>query len=176
MKYRRILENGYSYFLTLVTHERKPLLIEHINLLRYAVKLSKEKYDYILDAIVILPDHIHMIITPEVATDYPKIITHIKRSFVYGVNEKSEDDSKSQLSNSKYKRKHSGIWQERYYEHTIRDEKDFKIRLDYIHFNPVKHQYVKAAKDWKYSSFNKFVKLGEYDIGWYDFESDIDFE
>ena len=176
MNYRRIFEDGYSYFLTLVTHERIPLLIEHIDLLRYAVKLSKEKYDYELDAIVILPDHIHMIVTPQTATDYPKIITHIKRSFVYGVNEKRKQDAQNQLSSSKYTRQHSGIWQERYYEHTIRDEKDFKTRLDYIHFNPVKHHYVEAAKEWKYSSFNKFVRLGEYDVLWCDFENEIDFE
>ena len=176
MKYRRIFEDGYSYFLTLVTHERKPLLIENIVLLRYAVKLSQEKYDYILDAVVILPDHLHMIITPKIATEYPKIITHIKRSFVYGMSESVKNRSKNSLASTKKKRNHSGIWQERYYEHTIRDEKDFKIRLDYIHFNPVKHRYVNAAKEWKYSSFNKFVKLGEYDIGWCDFESNIDFE
>jgi len=55
-------------------------------------------------------------------------------------------------------------------------EQDFKTRLDYIHFNPVKHQYVTAVKDWEHSSFNKFIKLGEYNIGWCDFENDIDFE
>ena len=176
MKYRRIFEDGYSYFLTLVTHERKSLLVENIDLLRYAVKLSKEKHEYALDAIVILPDHLHMIITPKIATDYPKIITHIKRSFVYGIAQSVKNKSQNSLSTAKYKRGHSGIWQERYYEHTIRDERDFKIRLDYIHFNPVKHQYVNAAKEWEYSSFIKFVKLDEYNINWCDFEDNIDFE
>ncbi len=176
MKYRRIFEDGYSYFLTLVTYERKPLLIENIDLLRYAVKLSKEKYDYTLDAIVILPEHIHMILTPKTATDYPKIITHIKRSFVYGLTKEDKSIAKNKLIATKYKRNHAGIWQERYYEHTIRDEKDFKIRLDYIHFNPVKHQLVDIAKEWKYSSFSKFVKMGEYDLMWGDFEREVDFE
>jgi len=176
MKYRRIFEDGYSYFLTLVTHERKSLLVENIDLLRYAVKLSKKKYEYVLDAIVILPDHLHMIITPSIASDYPKIITHIKRSFVYGIDEHVKNKSKNNLTTAKYKRGHAGVWQERYYEHTIRDEKDFKIRLDYIHFNPVKHGYVNAAKEWEYSSFSKFVKLGEYNIDWCDFEDSTDFE
>jgi len=147
MKYRRIFEDGYSYFLTLVTHERKSLLVENIDLLRYAVKLSKKKHEYVLDAIVILPDHLHMIITPNIATDYPKIITHIKRSFVYGIEESVRNKSKNNLTTSKYKRGHAGVWQERYYEHTIRDEKDFKIRLDYIHFNhSVQNPYTKKVE------------------------------
>lgn len=79
MKYKRIFADGYSYYLTIVTHRRKPILIDNIDLLRYAFKLSKKKYEYKIDAIVILPEHIHMIITPKIATDYSKIISYIKR-------------------------------------------------------------------------------------------------
>jgi len=67
MKYRRIYLDSYSYYLTLVTQGRKPLLIENIDLLRDAFKRSKEKYDYAIEAIVILPNHLHMIIRPKIA-------------------------------------------------------------------------------------------------------------
>ena len=154
MRYRRIFEDGYSYFLTMVTHGRKPLLVEHIDLLRYAFKLSKKKYDYKIEAIVILPDHLHMVITPMIATDYPKIISHIKRSFVYGLDKNIKMEAKSKLSFAKYRRVHSGIWQERYYEHTIRDEKDFLARLEYIRVNPLKHELVTNINEWKYTSFS----------------------
>jgi putative transposase len=153
MKYRRIYADGYSYYLTLVTQGRKPILIENIELLRYAFKLSKKRYIYKIDAIVVLPEHIHMIITPKVATDYSKIITAIKKSFVYGLKQSLKDEAKAEISAKKYYRGHAGIWQERFYEHTIRDEKDLLEKMEYIKNNPIKHNYVEKLEDWKYSSF-----------------------
>ena len=153
MNYRRIYANGHSYFLTMVTHRRKPLLVDNIEQLRYAFSLSKKKYVYSIDAIVILPDHLHMIITPEKATDYSKIISAIKRSFVYGLNEKIRKIAKLEISHSKYRRSHAGIWQERFYEHTIRDEKDWLDKMEYIKNNPLKHGLVQSSNEWKYTSF-----------------------
>ena len=153
MEYKRIFADGYSYFLTVVTHRRKPILIEHVKLLRYAFKLSKKKYDYKIDAIVVLPDHLHMVITPKVASDYSKIIGSIKRSFVYGLDQELKDEGKAEISKSKFYRKQSGIWQERFYEHTIRDEKDWLEKMEYIKNNPIKHEYVENLADWSYTSF-----------------------
>jgi putative transposase len=153
MKYRRIYLDSYSYYLTLVTQGRKPLLVENIEVLRQAFKLSKKKYEYIIEAIVILPEHIHMIIRPKIPTEYSKIIRHIKRSFVYGLDQEVKDQGKAELSNSKYHRGHAGIWQERFYEHTIRDEKDWLEKMEYIKYNPIKHNYVEDLSDWKYTSF-----------------------
>jgi putative transposase len=136
-----------------VTQGRKPLLVENIEVLRQAFKLSKKKYEYIIEAIVILPEHIHMIIRPKIPTEYSKIIRHIKRSFVYGLDQEVKDQGKAELSNSKYHRGHAGIWQERFYEHTIRDEKDWLEKMEYIKYNPIKHNYVEDLSDWKYTSF-----------------------
>jgi len=146
---------SHSYYLTLVTQGRKPLLIENIELLRTAFKLSKKKYEYDIEAIVVLPEHIHMIIRPKIAKEYSKIIRHIKRSFVYGLDEETKKRAKAELSSAKYHRKHAGIWQERFYEHTIRDEKDWLEKMEYIKINPIKHEYVENLNDWKYSSFHK---------------------
>ncbi|NKQ41436.1 MAG: transposase, partial [Sulfurovum sp.] len=55
------------------------------------------------------------------------------------------------ISPSKHRRKHAGIWQERYYEHTIRDEKDWHNIMSYIKYNPMKHAYVDSYEEWKYS-------------------------
>jgi putative transposase len=137
----------------MVTFRRKPLLVEHIDLLRYAFRLSKQKYDYDIEAIVILPDHLHMIITPRIPADYSKIVMAIKRSFVYGLDQETKTDAKLTLSSPKYKRSHAGIWQERFYEHTIRNEKDWEKKMDYIYTNPVKHGWVDQANEWPYSSF-----------------------
>ena len=152
--YTRIFQDGYSYFITIVTHRRAPILIENIEQLRKSFALSKQKYLYTIDAIIILPDHIHMIITPKNAKEYPKIISHIKRSFVYGLESYYKDEAKMTLSPSSYHRKLSGIWQKRFYEHTIRDEKDWLEKMHYIQHNAVKHALVDDWKQWEYSSFS----------------------
>ena len=77
---------------------------------------------------------------------------------------------------SRTKQNYKPVWQKRFYEHTIRDEKEYKTRLDYIHFNPVKHQYVNMANTWEHSSFKKFIKKGVYTEDWCDFDHEIDFE
>ncbi len=79
--YRRIFITGYSYFLTVVTHKRNPILIENINLLRNSFKVSKDIYYYQIEAVVILPDHFHLIIKPKEVQDYPNIIKSIKQHF-----------------------------------------------------------------------------------------------
>ena len=158
MRYRRVFEDGSSYFLTLVTYRRQPILVEYIEELREAFRYSKKNYDYRIDAIVVLPDHIHMIITPKISTQYPKIVSNIKRAFVYQVVGKGAkrnylQDTKSSLSYAQYRRKHSGVWQERYYEHTIRNEKDWIEKIEYIKNNPIKHNLVEDITRWEYSSF-----------------------
>ena len=59
-----------------------------------------------------------------------------------------------------------GIWQRRYWEHTIRDETDFVRHLDYVHINPVKHGLVARVRDWAPSSFHRHMKLGNYPEDW----------
>jgi len=151
--YKRIYQDGYSYFITIVTHRREPILVDNIALLRKSFALSKRSYSYHIDAIIVLRDHIHMIITPTKAIEYSKIISHIKRSFVYGLDDKYKQNAKMNLSSSAYRRKLSGIWQKRFYEHTIRDEKDWLEKMSYIKYNAVKHQLVEVWDDWRYSSF-----------------------
>jgi putative transposase len=67
---------------------------------------------------------------------------------------------------SRIKKREQNVWQRRFWEHQIRDENDFYKHLDYIHYNPVKHQYVNAPKDWEWSTFNKYVDKGWYPLDW----------
>ena len=123
-----------------------------------------------------MPDHLHMIIKVDNINDYPKIIYSMKYYFSKYINVE-----KISLSESKIKKGEKGVWQRRYWEHTIRNEQDFYRHLDYIHYNPIKHNLVKSLKDYKYTTFEKFVKLGLYDEDWCNFEdmnkiADLDFE
>ena len=110
----------------------------------------------------------HIIIQSEKAEDFSKIIQSFKSKFSRQMqfNENQTEEQKN--------RREKGIWQRKYYDHIIRNENDFYKHLDYIHYNPIKHDYVKKAKDWKYYSFKKFVRMGYYDENWCNFEDKND--
>jgi len=152
--YKRIFLDGHHYFITVVTHQRNPILLENIALLRESFRKSKSKFLYDIVAIVILPDHFHMIIKPKNAKEYPKIIQGIKYHFSRHIEPGYYQHLEQ--SHSRTKRALKPIWQKRYYEHTIRDEKDFQEKLTYIYHNPVKHQLTDDPKSWEFSSFFNF--------------------
>jgi putative transposase len=52
------------------------------------------------------------------------------------------------------------LWQRRFWEHTIRDERDYRHHVDYIHYNSVKHGLVTQAADWPHSSLHYYARLG----------------
>lgn len=166
--YRRYFNNN-PVFITFVTKGRKEILIQNIDILRNSFKYAKEKYAYDVVASVILNEHCHIIISTENPNNIPKIIRVIKFNFSISVPQEYVD--KTQMSESAIKRGEKGIWQRRYYDHIIRSEEDLNRHLDYIHYNPMKHYNI-APKDWKFSSFNKFVKLGIYDINWCNFSDE----
>ena len=65
-------------------------------------------------------------------------------------------------TNSRSKHRHRGIWQKRFWEHQIRDEKDLQRHINYIHYNPVKHGLVKDIDNWPWSTYHKYIESGYY--------------
>lgn len=175
MNYRRLFIKGSYVFLTVVTYNRKHILIENIELLRKAFKNTKKNYNFETFAIIVLPDHFHVLLKPEKINEYPKIISSVKHYFSRNLNIVGQvcptyDCKKINNNQNIYPcptyDRNKLIWQRRYWEHTIRDEEDLYKHLDYIHYNPVKHGFVQNVKDWEFSSFNKFVQQKNYDINW----------
>ncbi len=166
MNYKRAYIENSKIFITMVTSKRRPILIKNIEILRNSFKQTKEKIQFSIEAIVILPDHLHMIIRPEDVKQYPEIVKRIKAYFSKNMDETKIEDYK--LTKSRENKKEKDIWQRRYWEHSITDEKDLNKHIDYIHYNPIKHGCVNKAKDWKYSTFRKYVKQGLYDEDWYN--------
>ena len=121
----------------------------------------KAKHPLQIDAVVILPEHLHCIWTlPAGDTDFSPRWGLIKAYF-------SRHIAKGErISNSRGKRGERGLWQRRFWEHLIRDEVDYRQHIDYIHWNPVKHGWVKCVKDWPHSSFHGYVKRGIYPENW----------
>ncbi len=154
MRYRRADVPGATYFFTVnLAERRKTLLVDHVDVLREATKKVKQNHTFKIDAIVILPDHLHAIWTlPESDADFSKRWNLIKGSF-------SRTLAKAErISTSRKNKGERGIWQRRFWEHLIRDENDFERHVDYIHYNPVKHGYVNKPTDWKHSSVHRFIE------------------
>ena len=167
MDYRRVfIENSYV-FLTIVTSKRRKILVKNIEIIKNAIYKVIKKYNCELFAICILPDHLHLIIKPYEISDYPIIVSQIKMNFSRNIDIKSIENYS--LSKSKNSKRELDVWQRRYWEHTILSENDLYKHLDYIHYNPMKHYNI-APKDWRYSSFKKFVKLKYYEETWCNFE------
>ena len=162
-QYRRTKIKGATYFFTVNCAERRGnyLLKNNVDTLRHAIRKVKQAHPFNIDAMVVLPEHLHCIWTlPQDDADYGMRWGLIKAGFSRLI------PTDERCSKSRIKRGERGIWQRRFWEHLIRDEKDFARHVDYIHWNPVKHGCVKRVVDWPYSSFHAYVRQGIYLSDW----------
>jgi putative transposase len=161
--YRRAWHPGGTYFFTVNLLERSgnDLLVRHIDLLRASVRVIRTAHPFTIHAWVVLPDHLHCVIElPAGVTDFSLRWRLIKSHF-------SKSLAKTELlSATRVRRGERGIWQRRFWEHLIRDDKDFSAHMDYVHINPFKHGLVKKVSDWPYSTFHHLVEQGDYPANW----------
>jgi len=165
--YRRWRKEGGMFFFTLVTHRRRPLfnVPSARRLLREAITTVRRNHAFELRAMVLLPDHLHMLLSlPEGDAGYATRLALIKRHFTIAYLASGGTEADGSPSRACHRLR--GVWQKRFWEHTIRDYRDYKRHLDYIHANPVKHGLVVWPKNWPYSTFARFVRLGEYSVDW----------
>lgn len=164
MRYRRADVAGGTYFFTVnLTERERTLLLEHVDTLRTVIGKVKARHPFHIDAMVVLPDHLHALWTmPEGDANYPTRWALIKAGFSRRLP-KDERRSVSRQAKGEH-----GIWQRRYWEHLIRDEDDFARHVDYIHYNPVKHGHVKRASDWPHSSIHRYIASDAKESNWGD--------
>ena len=166
--YTRNFIPGGTFFFTVVTYDRRPWLCSDAarSSLRQAIDKVRTNMPFSIDAWVLLPDHLHCIWTlPPDNTDYSSRWRLIKGHVSKTVADECVD---APVSPSRLKRGERGLWQRRFWEHTIRDEDDFAAHCDYIHYNPVKHGLCASPREWSFSTFYGFVKSGVYGIDWGD--------
>ena len=166
MRYRRATVPGASYFFTLIAYRRKRLFADPSNVERWhgAVEAVQRKRPFVVEAEVVLPDHLHMVWTlPELDADYATRIRLIKTGFTKALSLRL-DGVETNVSRVSKGERH--VWQRRYWEHVIRDERDFQAHLDYIHINPVKHGLAKRPEDWPHSTFRIWLERGAYEPWW----------
>jgi putative transposase len=161
-QYIRAFVPGGTFFFTVALLERhRNLLTEHIDDLRAVFMAARQRRPFTIEAIVILPDHLHCMWTlPDGDADFSSPWHDIKARFAAII------PGGERLSTRLQKKGERGIWQRRFWEHVIRDEHDFERHADYIHYNPVKHGHVKKVAEWQYSSFHAYVQRGIYDLEW----------
>ncbi|UEM22010.1 transposase [Skermanella mucosa] len=149
MRYRRDQTPGASYFFTVVTRGRHPVFCAdpQVNILREVFREVRSERPFSIDAIVVLPEHIHALWKlPEGDTDY---------------------STRWQMIKARFSRRDGGTaWQKRFWEHRIRDDEDHARHIDYIHWNPVRHGLVTAPGEWPWSSFRKYQQRGYYGHDW----------
>jgi len=160
--YRRNRVAGGTYFFTVnLLDRRSDLLVARIDALRGAVRGVRARRPFHIDAWVVLPDHLHCIWTlPDGDADFPGRWWSIKVAYSKSVPA-TESKSPPRLRHGE-----RGVWQRRYWEHTIRDDTDYAVHMDYIHFNPVKHALAQNPADWSFSSFRYCVAKGLYPSDW----------
>jgi putative transposase len=165
--YRRVFVHGGTFFFTIVTYNRQPILTSDLSrhILRRVWKIVQHKHPFTCDAICLLPEHLHCLWTlPQNDMNYSIRWSAIKALFSKSYLQEGSKKEKRNLS--RQRKGEAAVWQRRYWEHCIRDDRDFKKHFDYIHYNPVKHNFVTNVCEWKWSSFHTYKAKGYYPEGW----------
>jgi putative transposase len=162
MRYRRARTLGGTYFFTVnLANRASSLLTKRIDVLRESVRRVKQHYPFHILAWVVLPDHMHAIWSmPEQDSDYSTRWRLIKQRFSRSI------EPQEMIRSSRRQKNEREIWQRRFWEHEIRNERDLQNHVDYVHINPVKHGHVRVASEWPYSSIHSYIRQGIITTDW----------
>jgi putative transposase len=158
--------SGSTFFFTVISHRRRPILCDPPirAALRNAIGTVRASRPFAIDGFVLLPDHLHCVWTlPDGDSDFSGRWSQIKHHVSFACRDAYKDVA---VTLSRQKHGDASIWQRRFWEHMIRSDIDLERHLDYIHFNPVRHGYAKAAAEWPYSTFSRYVREGVYPADW----------
>ncbi len=162
--YRRAPIAGGTFFFTVVTYRRRPILTDPQvrSALRNAVALVRQEQPFVVDAWVLLPDHMHCIWTlPRGDANFSRRWGRIK-----AVVTKQLSTGERRVPSETGRRWEGTIWQRRFWEHRIRDSRDLRHHMDYVHYNPVRHGLVSCVAEWPFSSFHRLCREGVYPHDW----------
>lgn len=165
MHYRRAFTPGGTFFFTVVTEQRRPIFAsaQAVEVLRNAFRTVRTSRPFDIDAMVVMPEHLHCIWTlppgdADFSTRWRLIKTWFTKHAKLGLHPAPDP--------ARLAKHEQAVWQHRYWEHQLRDETDVARHTDYIHYNPVKHGLATSPMDWPYSSFRRYVKAGIYPANW----------
>ena len=165
--WRRAKVPGGVYFFTVVTDGRRPIFADADARGRLGDLLRdcRDRWPFQTLAVVLLPDHLHAIWSlPPGDEDYSRRWAWVKKEFTKA--HLAAGGRERRQSEGRRRDGRRGVWQPKFWEHTIRDEADFDAHMDYVHWNPVKHGLAAAPREWAASSFHRWVRAGVYPPDW----------
>jgi len=172
--YRRRRIHGACYFFTVNLADRgSDLLVRHVEALRCAFAETRSQRPFRIEAAVILPDHLHTVWTlPDGDADFSTRWGAIKARFSMAMRRAGFTPpppvgrANGGVNPALRRKGEVGLWQPRFWEHCIRDARDFDLHVRYCWGNPVKHGLVETPVDWPYSSIHRDIRLGRADPEW----------
>ena len=161
--YKRASFPGGYYFFTVVSYKRRIFLTSELarDCLRHAIRIVRKKRPFDMIALCLLPEHLHCIWKlPRGDADFSTRWSVLKgvftREFLAG------GAKAGRQTRSRKRKREAGVWQRRFWEHQLRDERDLQRHMDYIHYNPVKHGLVAKVDDWPWSTYHRYHRQGWY--------------
>jgi REP-associated tyrosine transposase len=138
---------GSSYFVTTKAFQNRALfrVAEIAESVVQTVKHYRDRGEYLLHEYVLMPDHLHVMITPSSTNSLEKSMQFIKGGSSYRLNQQRGQKI--------------DLWNAGFHDWTIRDIADWQAKAQYIRENPVKAGLVERAEDWPYSSANGKLPL-----------------
>jgi putative transposase len=132
--------SGWTYFVTTkawqsvaVFQVREIAEVVITKMLEY-----RDKGNYLLHEFVLMPNHLHVLLTPADSCSLEKALQLIKGGSSHEIH--------------RVRQSKSAIWQSGFHESRVRDSTDYKNKTDYIHFNPVAAKLAGRPQDWPYGS------------------------
>jgi REP element-mobilizing transposase RayT len=135
---RRFLLDGYCYHVITATRGRRPILRLQRNAEIVAGAIQFIRTRALVLAFVVMPDHVHVLLVPRQNESLPRIMQGLKGYSARAINEVS--------------RTRAAVWQQSYYDRVIRDERQLRDAIEYIHRNPVEARLVALESEYRFSS------------------------
>lgn len=165
--FRRWWVAGGTYFFTLVTYDRSPILCTPLSrrLLKAAFAETSARLFFETLALVILPEHLHAIWRlPDGDAAYDRRWSMLKGCFTR--KWRLQGGAERPVTVSQAARGRRGVWQRNYWARWMEDEDDLARHFDYLRYNPVHHELVDCPHQWRYSTFRSCVRDGLYEPRW----------
>lgn len=152
--YRRLRVPGATYFFTVnLAAGGSSTLVEHVDLLREAYRVTAAEHPIDCKAMVVLPDHIHAVWTlPPGDADFSRRWQKIKARFTHATG------LRGRQSRSMMEKREAGLWQRRFWEHMIRDPEEEGRAIAHCLSDPVRHGLVAKAADWPFSTIHRDLR------------------
>ena len=159
--------DGRARFVAFNTHRRLPLLTNHItrSAVIEAIKTCRSRNPFRLAAYVIMPEHVHLVLTPDIETVVSKVVAEIKACSARTILDeyrRTDNPLLLKLTVTRNRMMRHVFWQRRCYDHNCRSDESFWGKVEYCHNNPVKRGLVKSAGQWKWSSYNYYFGARDY--------------